>query len=84
MYKGVITDLYITGLLAPIDLSHEKCRHFPKQNGGILDPRSHGSDHCPKLYLDLTSELQRDWNDICKPNFEAFVEADMQVIPSPP
>ena len=30
------------------------------------------------------SELQRDWNDTCKPNFEAFVEADMQVIPSPP
>ena len=30
------------------------------------------------------SELQRDWNDTCKSNFEAFVEADMQVIPSPP
>ena len=30
-----------------------------------------------------TDELQRDWNDTCKPNFEAFVEADMQVIPSP-
>ena len=31
-----------------------------------------------------TSELYKDWNDTCKPNFEAFVEADMQVIPSPP
>ena len=30
------------------------------------------------------SELYKDWNDTCKPNFEAFVEADMQVIPSPP
>ena len=31
------------------------------------------------------SELQTDWNDTCKPNFEAFVEADTQVvIPSPP
>ena len=28
----------------------------------------------------LTSELQRDWNDTCKQNFEAFMEADMQVI----
>ena len=33
---------------------------------------------------DVTSELYKDWNDTCKPNFEAFVEADMQVIPSPP
>ena len=33
---------------------------------------------------DVTSELQKDWNDTWKPNFEAFVEADMQVIPSPP
>ena len=30
------------------------------------------------------SELYKDWNDTWKPNFEAFVEADMQVIPSPP
>ena len=34
--------------------------------------------------IDVTSELQKDWNDTHKPNFEAFVEADMQVIPSPP
>ena len=27
---------------------------------------------------------KKDWNDTWKPNFEAFVEADMQVIPSPP
>ena len=32
----------------------------------------------------VISELQSDWNDTWKPNFEAFVEADMQVIPSPP
>ena len=25
-----------------------------------------------------------EFTDTCKPNFEAFVEADMQVIPSPP
>ena len=30
------------------------------------------------------SELQRDWNDTWKLNFEAFVETDMHVIPSPP
>ena len=30
------------------------------------------------------SELYKDWNDTCKPNFEAFVEADIQVIASPP
>ena len=34
--------------------------------------------------LEPPSELYKDWNDTCKPNFEAFVEADMQVIPSPP
>ena len=31
-----------------------------------------------------SSELQKDCKDTCKPNFEAFVEAGMQVIPSPP
>ena len=36
---------------------------------------------CWKLY---PSELQKDWNDTWKPNFAALVEADMQVIPSPP
>ena len=30
------TDLYITGLLAAIGLGHDKCTHFPKQNGGKL------------------------------------------------
>ena len=24
----------------------------------------------------------RDWDDTCKPDFEAFMEADMQVIPT--
>ena len=38
----------------------------------------------PPQVLLTTSELYKDWNDTCKPNFEAFVEADMQVIPSPP
>ena len=27
---------------------------------------------------------KKDWNDTWKPNFEAVVETDMQVIPSPP
>ena len=46
---------------------------------------------CGQTYTDviyvgaiLNGELQKDWNDTWKPNFEAFVEADMQVIPSPP
>ena len=39
---------------------------------------------CRHYTSHVTSELYKDWNDTCKPNFEAFVEADMQVIPSPP
>ena len=43
----------------------------------------HGCPQRPYKF-GFTSELYKDWNDTCKPNFEAFVEADMQVIPSPP
>ena len=67
-------------------ISCEKCNSKAFWLG--IEPASSGLlDQCSTTELQKplpTSELQRDWNDTCKPNFEAFVEADMQVIPSPP
>ena len=61
-------------------------RSSVRSSGDRVKPNmaANGGPNLRQSQSPYASELYKDWNDTCKPNFEAFVEADMQVIPSPP